>query len=128
MKENNIYCNLSYNKSKIIVQTLNSNKISISTSIINYNQLYNIAKIMCITTNDINNPGNVNKLNIYKKMNSIIQLNLNLINKSKLEEYRERIISKYPDIICIIDNKINILTNMLNKIKKDRDEYIAQFI
>lgn len=60
-------------------------------------------------------------------MNTIIQLNLDLINKSKLEEYRERISNKYPNIICVIDNNINTLMNMLTKIKQDREDYIKQY-
>ena len=58
----------------------------------------------------------------------IVKLNLSQINKSKLEEYRERINNKYPDIINVIDNTVNTLTNMLDKIKKDRDDYIRKLI
>jgi hypothetical protein len=46
-------------------------------------------------------------------------MNLDTINKSNLEKYRNKIKENYPIILSMIENKINILTNLINKVNKN---------
>ena len=46
-------------------------------------------------------------------------MNLDTINKSNLEKYRNKIKENYPIILSMIDNKINLLKNLINKVNKN---------
>ena len=57
-----------------------------------------------------------NKKNVLNTMKHLINLNLNLLNRSNLEKYRNKFSIKYPYILSVIDNRINIFSDILSKI------------
>ena len=83
----------------------------------NYEQLFNIASILSI--NKLEHINNREVLLIYNCLKDLLQMNLDTINKSNLEKYRNKIKENYPIILSMIDNKINILTNLINKVNKN---------
>ena len=83
----------------------------------NYEQLFNIASILSI--NKLEHINNREVLLIYNYLRDLLQMNLDTINKSNLEKYRNKIKENYPIILSMIENKINILTNLINKVNKN---------
>ena len=125
-KENNIYINYSNNGEEIEISTKNSPNLKylsyLKITNNNYKHLLNIASILSI--NKLEHINNRNNLGVYKTLKSLLKINLDIINKTNLEKYYNKFKINYPLVLNIIENRINIITNILEKVNKQIENII----
>lgn len=125
-KENNIYINYSNNGEEIQISTKNSPNLKylsyLKITNNNYKHLLNIASILSI--NKLEHINNRNNLRVYKTLKSLLKINLDIINKTNLEKYYDKFKINYPLVLNVIENRINIITNILEKVNNQIENII----
>ena len=130
---------LDFYKAKLLMDIglnskLNEQKLSTYTSIdyidfdssiivnkYDLSKLFKVASILSI--NKIGDIDNTNVVETYKMSKNILKMNLNSINLDN-NDYLEEIKTKYPHVGILIEEKYNLLQNMINHINILLQDYI----
>ena len=88
----------------------------------NYKHLLNTASILSINKPNILITEIVK--GVYKTLKSLLKINSDIINKTNLEKYYNKFKINYPLVLNIIESRINIITNILEKVNKQLENII----